>query len=388
MIVAELALTVGLLAGAIAMGRGLIGYQGGSYGLPEEEVLTATVRFVPPPAASDEDGLRILEQELLRLQDAIRTGLAPDRGVRQIGFSGSLPGDGNTGIQSIEIDGIDGLHSARAMRADRAFYEALDVQPTGGQLLEDPVGGSTVRQVMVNQPFVDRLLSGRNAIGRQMRYVYGSEASNWYEIVGVIPDIGMSPGDPANSPAVHSALGASNYLKVSIRTDGDPQALADPLRVAVSRFDDSAILEDVQLLSRSGWEARALLQGLGGSLLLLGLMALLLSAAGLHAVLSFAVSRRTREIGVRVALGASPSNVLRDILPTTVIQVGIGATLGVLIGFGTLEFTKVLPISVPQSPVLHLLAPAALLIAGTLAAALRPVLRALAIRPAEALRQE
>ena len=221
-----------------------------------------------------------------------------------------------------------------------------------------------------------------------MRYIYGSEASNWYEIVGVIPDIGMSPGDPANSPAVHSALGASNYLKVSIRTDGDPQALADPLRVAVSRFDDSAILEDVQLLSRSGWEARALLQGLGGSLLLLGLMALLLSAAGLHAVLSFAVSRRTREIGVRVALGASPSNVLRDILPTTVIQVGIGATLGVLIGFGTLEFTKVLPISVPQSPVLHLLAPAALLIAGTLAAALRPVLRALAIRPAEALRQE
>ncbi len=143
---------------------------------------------------------------------------------------------------------------------------------------------------------------------------------------------------------------------------------------------------DSGLLADAGEAERAALTGVGSTLLGLGLMALLLSAAGLYAVLSFGVASRTRDIGVRIALGASVLGIAGTIGRRVAVSLALGLVLGIGLGLLVFRVVQSFPFEVRVDPLLHLGTPGILLVVVGAASMIRPLQRALRIEPADALR--
>jgi len=258
----------------------------------------------------------------------------------------------------------------------------------------------------VDRGFVDEVLKGRNAIGRRVRLSEGravDEAGSdaprpWYEIVGVVEDLGMGhvaeQGRPAGLylPAPMGGAGTDGAVHMMVHVRGDPMALAPRLRTLATAVDPTLRLSEFQRLDEV---ADHLLWLIGLWLritVVLSAIALLLSLAGIYAVLSFTVARRTREIGVRVALGASRRRVVIAIFRRPLTQVG----LGVLAGGALIAAAALVPspdtgplgggLSLRQAALL--VAYAAFMLAVCMLACIVPTRRALGVEPTEALRVE
>jgi hypothetical protein len=254
--------------------------------------------------------------------------------------------------------------------------------------------------VIVNESFVKLVLGGRNAIGRHLRYVSFEDQSPrrvatpgpWYEIVGVVRDLGMAVGadagqaeggDPKIAGLYHPvAVGAVYPAHLAVRVRGDPTALAPRLRALGTAVDPTLRLYKITPLDRVTDSELQFLAFWFRLLLVVSLVALTLSLAGIYAVMSFAVSRRTREIGVRVALGADRRRVITAVFVRPLTQLGIGLAVGVAI---VALLARAVTGAIPFGMV------AAYAIAMTLVcllACIVPTRRALDVEPTEALRAD
>ena len=166
-------------------------------------------------------------------------------------------------------------------------------------------------------------------------------------------------------------------------TPHDPLALTAPLRAAVANVDPDLQLQDIRPLEDAGWEERVFLSGIATALTAMGGMALLLSIVGIYALLSFMVTRRTREIGIRMALGARSWQVLRAITGGAAIYLLMGGVLGSVLGILFAQARAVILISIP-APGFWMPATIFLTLASTgLTACWLPARRALSIRPSD-----
>jgi hypothetical protein len=246
------------------------------------------------------------------------------------------------------------------------------------------------RAVLVNETFVDDVLGGRNPIGRRFRFASSGEptAESWYEIVGVVPDLSVSDakGDYRRVRIYRTTLPrATGPLQVAIHVRGDPQRFAVRLRELAQATDPALRVIDPKPL--------ALLKDPGsagmsyGFELMVSLTAvtLMLSLAGVYAVTAFAVARRTREIGVRVALGARPLHVLAVVFKRPLVQMALGIGVGAILGFGLANDDL-------SEVHLDVLGNAAVFVLSTILccalACVVPTRRALRIQPTEALKDE
>jgi hypothetical protein len=242
---------------------------------------------------------------------------------------------------------------------------------------------------VVNEPFVQKFLGGRNPIGRRIRIDRPPSAdgqpSPWMEIVGVVPDLGLSVGDPEMRAGYYTTARDEMLWYMAIRTTADPRTLISPLRGAVARLDPDLQIQYIRTLEDVDREERAFLGAVASALTAMGGMALLLSIVGIYALLSFMVTRRTREIGIRVALGAARWQVLRSIAGGAAAHLAIGGLLGSLLGVAFVQMRSLLIISIPgpgfSMPATIFLT---LAVAGAVACWV-PARRALAVRPSEAL---
>ena len=203
---------------------------------------------------------------------------------------------------------------------------------------------------MVNEPFVQKFLDGRNPIGRRIRIAQPREDGGqqpWYEIVGVVPDLGLSVGDPALTAGFYLPVRDEQLTFLAIRTLADPLTLTPQLRAAVSRIEPDLQLEEIRTLEEAGVEESAFLSGVALGLMAMGGMALALSIVGIYALLSFMVTRRTREIGIRVALGAANWQLLRSITGGAVVYLEIGGVLGSALGVIFVQLRSSILISIP-----------------------------------------
>jgi putative ABC transport system permease protein len=172
---------------------------------------------------------------------------------------------------------------------------------------------------------------------------------------------------------------------LAIRTTANPLTLTAPLRAAIASVDADLQLEDVRTLEEAGYEERVFLSAIAMALTTMGGMALALSIVGIYALLSFMVTRRTREIGIRVALGARNWQVLRSITGGAALYLAIGGILGTILGILFAQARAVILISIPAPGVwMPATIFATLAIAGGVACWV-PARRALGIRPSEAL---
>jgi putative ABC transport system permease protein len=275
-------------------------------------------------------------------------------------------------------------HRVGRSEVDPKFLDVLGVSMLSGRWFNTSDASSGARVAVVNKAFVDRVMGGKNPIGRRIRYVWDPEPQPWYEIIGVAPDVGIRSGwGPAG--IYHPLVRASMYpLNVAIHVRGDPREFVPRLRAIATDVDVTLRLTDVMPLKDVVNGEIRLLAFWVRLTTIVSAMILVLSLVSIYAVMSFAVSRRTREIGVRVALGANPWRIVRAVFKQPLRQLGLGLLAGTVLVWALQGGTdNGWP---TPTQLLTLGAYTTLMTVVCLIACVVPTRRALNVQPTEALR--
>ncbi len=400
LLVAQVTLSIGLLSTATLVAQGLYEQAGQEFGVPEDEVVVAQVYWgqpEPEPGMSRAATWERFRQRADASRRRVEEELRALPGAIAVASSSGVPGQdwiSPSERRPVEVEGERGsVLDTHLVRIGRGYFDTYDVRLLAGRGFDAVDRRGDTRAVIVNRPFVRRHLGDGEALGRRLRWgvadADGTVAWNqWLEIVGVIPDIGVSPTDPARADAIYLPLAPTNIVLVSARSRGDLAVLTSDLYEIVAEEEMSAEVQLTYTLEELIDGPAGPLRSVGISAMAIGGVALLLSACGLYAIVSFAVTRRTKEIGIRRALGASGRAVLSTVLIRATMPLIVGAALGVgLGGTSAAGLTRLLPLDPFRAGAWTLLAVAALMLAVGLLACLVPVRRALAVRPVEALRQ-
>lgn len=379
LLVIEIALSVGLLNGALTMARAFDAYVQDVATLPKNQVLTAQLGRIRP------------EQ-----RGAIVAAARALPGVVAAGAGDHLPRiypqPRPTEVEPLGDEIAQAAVPAPSHAVGEDFLDAIGARTLAGRGLThaDFVAGAAP-VVVVNEPFVRKFLGGRNPIGRRIRFAsprHDGEREPWREIVGVVPDLGLSVSNPSMAGGFYYPSTDDELFFLALRTDSDPTKLTPQLRAAVVNVDPDAQLEEIQLLEDAGQEERIFLSTVAASLTAIGGVALALSIVAIYALLSFMVTRRTREIGIRMALGATRRQVLQSVTGAAITLLVIGGVAGTWLAAMFLQLRDLLLISLPpadaSSPGMVF---AILAIAGVVACWV-PARRALRVRPSEALNAE
>ena len=189
---------------------------------------------------------------------------------------------------------------------------------------------------IVDQGFVDQVLDGRNPLGQQLRFVQKGDAAanvpnSWFEVVGVVKELGIgTPMREGRAAGLYVPISPERFDRVylMLHARGEPTTLGPQLREIAAAVDPTLRLSELQRVDQVTDDVLWVVWLWLRVTVLMTAVALLLSLCGIYAVLSFIVARRTREIGIRVALGASRHRVVGAIFRRPLIQVGLGILAG------------------------------------------------------------
>jgi predicted permease len=397
-IVAQIALTTMLPVPLLGVGADVL--RDTPAGFPAEAFLTATLemdRFDGVAAGGDTlSAVRAarLETRYRALADQLRQ--EPE--VLDVTYADQMP-QVTTRWRTIKMDsgpaaepseGCVGCYYVGGVSVDPRFFDVVGAPVIRGRALTTADAEHRTNVVLVNEFFVHQVMGGRNPIGRQFRFSSTREpnAESWYEIVGVVPDLSVSDKrtDLRRARIYQTTLPREmEPLRVAIHVRGDPQGFAVRLRELAQATDPALRVIDPKPLPR------LVDPDAPGMLFFFELMAsltsvtLMLSLAGVYAVTAFAVARRTREIGVRVALGAQPRHVLTIAFKRPLVQVALGIGVGTILSLGLLNND---PSDVLLDNFVNTAAYALSTILCCALACIVPMRRALRIQPTEALRDE
>jgi putative ABC transport system permease protein len=335
--------------------------------------------------------------------------LAHEAAVVGVTVAEQLPLMATTTSRAIEVSGVSPAeHSRRpkvgASAVEPNFFEVFQMPVLAGRTFDSRDLNENANTVVVNSLFADRILGGRNAVGQRIRYESAEPTDDrrspvkpgpWLEIIGVVRDLVPDRGAPLNldnpaRPRLYHCLNASlgsNPLYLAVQAKTDPQSLGPTLRRIAGEVSPMLQLHDILPLDHAVsldarfWRVFANVFMLGSAIVLF------LSLAGIYSVTSFTVSRRTREIGVRVALGAPAPRVVADIFRGPLLQVATG----VAVGCGLLALVVLTRsgsgVAMARQAVL-LLAYGIAVMGVCVLACIGPALRALRVDPVEALRED
>lgn len=358
LVVVDIALSVAVVGFALAAAERLTDRPAAEAlaGIPAEEFLAVRVRMPVDPldAEMGTHGSEIAER-LAAAQRALVERLLAEPGVRSVAVADALPRMEHRS-RPVEVEGDDGAPRwVRVARVDVDYLEALGTPILSGRAFHrmDLQGPATV--AIVNTVFVERRLGGGETLGRRVRFAGGrdGEAGPWIEIVGVVGHLGSNMVNPAGGEAVYLpvAPGTINPVQLGIRTPGAPEDLAPRVRQLAEEIDPTLVVDAPVALSRINQGDWYLFVALAAGLLVLVAVLLVLAASGIYAMMSFSVSERTREIGIRAALGASRRALVLTIMRRSLTQIGIGAVLGLPLA-GRIYFVLRQDAGLGSSPIL------------------------------------
>ena len=409
--VVGLTVSVAFLAAAALAAQSVLVAGEVSRTLPTSEVLVADVLMaddlaasgewaVPDPwAGADLTGIGvpagvISPERWPVVQEELRAAVEVLPGVRSALLAIRLPGQAHRQAR-VELEhAIDGAPAPTGAQVyvsevSPGLFDLFGATMLVGRTFgpRDTVGSEPV--AVVNTSFARRFYGTRNPLGRRFRRVGDVSSSAWIRIVGVSSDLPMNPGTGrTDGYYLPFSQRHSNRFMLALHAPGDPLALAAAVKDTVKRIDPRMAVIGVE--SHEDLAARPLAgyQLIGLILIALGGTAAFLSVTGVYAVMAFAVTQRTREIGIRRALGANHRGILGVILRRGLVQVGAGILLGAAAGWGLLGLMPSLPTGFASRGGGVLLAAGALMSIAGLTACVVPAFRALAIHPVSALRQD
>jgi len=388
MIAAEVALAVALLGASTLFALGYQRYLQPAFDLPEERVLTARLTLDRADFDLSDGGPATVADSSAALLDGLRARVRELPRVEAVTLASHLPRT-SPWPEPLELEGRPALLPTPLVFVAEDFLEVLEVEPLLGRGISagDRRPGAPAVAV-VNRAFAEEHYGTLQVLGRRLRMAPrdASEPEAWREIVGVVPNL-VEVADATRGTGVYVPLETRRFVSLAVRTSADPLTLAPALRRVAYDLDPELDLYSVVPLREVGAENRRALGALTAGLLGVGLVTLLLSLAGVYSLVSMAVTRRTREIGVRVALGADPRRILWGLLRRSGLLVGAGAAAGATAGWA-LTRLRIFVFTVPEGawwlfPGLVV----AMAAAGALACWI-PARRALAIQPVEALQHD
>lgn len=413
LIVAQVAATVSLMPIAVYGIGSWILMRAPTQTIPVNELLTAALYLDRPGAGTDDFDSYAGDEFKARfasLQADLVRALREEPSVANVTFANSPPG--SEAQERVAIDTIGGGTQTDSTRAANSrgrwmlmggvtpgHFEALGVKPLSGRLFE---AGDAIERpyvAIVNRSFVRLELGDSPAVGRLIRPLGRNEdredprfyrdGTRWYEIVGVVPDIPyVAAGEDARS-RVYVPMRPENAFPVTVMVrmrSGTPAAFVSRLREITAKVNPMLRLRAIEPLEQTLDTEAELSRALLLAVAVIAVAVLLLSAAGIYALMSFTVTRRRREIGIRAALGAGAGVVVRGVLARATGQIAIGVAIGLLLA---MPIGKVMSLHMFRGWGIVILPAVVLLITivGLLAAA-GPVRRVLQIQPTEALRAE
>ena len=399
LVIAQVAFSVGVLPLAAELAWGTLRTGVVGPGFAAEEFATARVGL---EGASEPEAARGQRPVVFgNRQRELTRRLLADPGI--LGLAAALQPPGEEPWVFVDIEGrevpAEVLNSrppgfqARFNQVDTGFFDLYQVPGLAGRRFNEGDVSAKADAVIVNRNFAETIAPGGNALGRRFRYVratgsewlHGPEADRWYEVVGVV---GNLPVTTDARVAYHAAApGQIHPAHLQLRLRGGPAGFAERLRDVAASVDPTLHVDEVRTLAEIYREHR-----FGDNLgaITIGAVTgcvLLLSAAGLHALMAFTVAQRRREIGIRSALGAPPRHLVAAVFRRAFWQVGTGSAAGVLAAHLVGRYVPIEQIGGLPIPGILPGAAAFMLLVGVLAS-LGPARRCLRIDPTEALRSE
>jgi predicted permease len=383
LVTAQVALSVVLLIGSILVVRSL------------QHALSLNLGFDPRHAAVlshdfaaqgyDEERSRQFQRRLL---DKVRS----TPGIEAAGVVDGLPLTLNISNNSILLEGkpeprAGEVPLACAYIITPGYLQAMGTRLMAGRDLDRRDTKDAPLVALVNEAFVRQLLPGEDPVGKRYRH---STTGKWIQIAGVIEDgkyrsLGETPLPAAFEPMEQNWSPRQTLVARSALSEAETVRL---LRGAVAELDPSlTVFNDGSLTSALGlalFPAKLVAAVLAS----FGLLAVVLAATGVYGIMAYAVSRRTREIGIRMALGAAPSQVTRVVLARTAMLLAIGTTIGFALAFAGGTFFGQILYGISAHDPLTYLSAIALMAAVAFVACWAPARRAIKIDPLKALRSE
>jgi len=238
--------------------------------------------------------------------------------------------------------------------------------------------------------FASQYWPGASPVGRRFRFITDGKPAAWITVVGVCGNVAQNMQDKRPPPLVYLSDRQEPWawLGIMLRASGDPSALTASVRSAVQDIDPDLPLFEAKTLPAAIEHDNWFLKVFGSVFLLFAVIALLMASVGIYAVVAQATSRRTREIGIRMALGASARKVVQLVLARGVLQLGIGLAIGLVGAIAATRLMSSLPvISSTNDPIIFVVVVALLTCVGLFACYL-PARRAARVAPTEALRTD
>jgi predicted permease len=379
--VAEVALSMILLVGAGLLLKSFVTLMGVDLGFQPDRVLAMNINLPELRYGAGDARLRFFRQ----LEERV-TALP---GVEAVGFANRMPlrGGWSTGIR-LDATG-DTRYTPDAQAVNPGYFATIGISLIRGRLLtaEDRRGAPHV--AVVNQAFARQYMNNQDPVGCRLQI---GTTRPWMTIVGMVNDIRRGGKEEPIKPELYLPAAQNEYpvrlADFGVRTGGNPRQLLKGIQQQVWALDKDQPVTTVRTLEEIVTASAAQRRFQTTLLLIFAGVAVLLAVIGIYGVLSYAVSQRTSEIGLRMALGAEPSRILVLVLRQAGALIAVGVALGTAGTFALTTYLRSLLFGVQPSDLATYLAAAALLATVSIVAALVPARRGAKIDPIVALRYE
>lgn len=385
LVVAEIALAALLTVGAGLLLRSFISVLAVDPGFRPQHLLTFQVAV--PPAYADTDG------NLIRFYDELREKLSAIPGVEGIGGSTRIPLGSTQVSTALSVEGRDvppaDLPEVQMRRSVQDYFGTMQIPVLEGRVFTDDDRRAPELLAVINRALAAEVFPGESAIGRRVQLGGGTRPESWMRVIGVVGNVRHTSLEETPQPEIYIShlQGPPSSPFMVVRTAGDPAVVTSAVRDAVRSLgaEPPSNVHTMEDLRRQSVGERRFLVWLTAGF---GLVALLLAGIGVYGVIALIVSERTAEVGVRLALGASPRDVWSMLVGQAAGLASIGVAIGLLAGGLLSPLASGLLFGVTPFDPVTFGAVAAVLIGIGVAAAAIPARRAMAIDPARALRAQ
>ena len=384
LVIGQVAASLILLVGAGLFVRTLVNYEHASYGFNQERLLM----FGVDGTRQGYEGPRLLNM-YQQIQDRLKT-LPGVRAATSLDFAPF--GGWSSNLTIHPLGGTQKNGPLRWLRVGPDFFSTMQIPILIGRGIErrDVAGAQLV--AVVDQTFVKKYFPNENPVGQRFNFGTQSTSKYTFEIVGVSKTAELTNVHPEPRPKAYMAYAQFpqfvNTMYFEMRAAGEPTTIVSEVRDAVRQIDSGLPLMSLKTQDEQRDEAlvqERLFARLSG---FFGLVAVVLASIGLYGTMAYAVSRRTHEIGIRLALGAKPRDIMRMVLGHGITLVAIGAAIGIIGGLAATRLARSLIFGVtPTDAWTFVLAVIALALVA-LAACYIPARRAMRVDPIVALRYE
>jgi predicted permease len=332
LVVVEVALAVVLLVGAGLMIRSFVNTTRADIGIDARNVLSFSVNLRPSKYPQPDDHVRFY--------DALKPRLEALPGVATVAVASDLPAESpdevGYEIEGAPLDSTSRRPRAMSLYVGEDYFRALGLRPRRGREFSVTDTPATPPLVIVNESFAQRSWRGQDAVGRRIRVVERDgeplEAAPWLQVAGVVPDVLQDDESFVSSPVIYLAhrQHPDNGVEVLVRTTVPPASLGESIRREVQALDGDLAVRGMRPLEESLWLRNWRYRVFGSMFGIFAVIAMVLASVGLSAVMAHSVSQRTRELGVRRALGASTRTIVTLIAGQAARRFGGGLLLGLV----------------------------------------------------------